>query len=113
MITLLASLSLQTYAETDLKTKYEYCVKERDQGEDTLRLCDLTLTDCEASKAILTVQIDKQKEIIDSQTKEIEAKNIKEMQEESQKTTMKVVFAGLGFVVGAFVALPVYLIFLK
>ena len=113
MIITLASLSLQTFAETDLKTKYDYCVKERDQAEETLDLCDLTLTDCEASKAILTLQIDKQKEIIDSQTKEIEARNLKEMQAERSKTTTKIVFAGLGIVLGSLIALPIYLIFLK
>ncbi len=96
---------MTSYASTDL-SKLKYCEVERDQCEDTVYQCEQALNDCQAVDVLIKEENAKQKEIIDTQTKEVasQSKEIKDLKEGS--TFNKILFGILGVVVGLVLHIP-------
>lgn len=102
------NLSWISYAESDLN-KLNYCIKERDQAEKTLDICDYALQSCEQVKVQMTDLMSKQEKIVETQITLIESKN-KELSDLKNNTFWdKVLFGGIGLVIGIVLHIPLAL----
>lgn len=101
------SVSLNSYAKTDLNDKFKYCTEERDQAYKTLDICDETLTDCKVVNTLLQDQVTKQAEIIETQT--VESTDQKEQITDLKKsnTTGRILFGVLGLALGLILPIPI------
>lgn len=75
-----------------------------------MKLCNVALKDCQAVEDLLKVQLQKQDDIVKTQTTEIVSQKVEIEHVKSSSVLGKVVFGVLGIVVGLVLHIPLALI---